>query len=46
VDAINARHFPKVQAVVMVAAVLFVLVNLLIDLMYRSLDPRIGERDA
>lgn len=46
VDAINARDFPKVQAVVMVAAVLFVLVNLLIDLMYRSLDPRIGERDA
>jgi peptide/nickel transport system permease protein len=46
VDAIEARDFPKVQAVVILAAVLFVVVNLLIDLVYRGLDPRIGERDA
>ncbi len=46
VSAIEARDFPKVQAVVVLTAVLFVTVNLLIDLIYRALDPRIGERDA
>ncbi|WP_299671431.1 ABC transporter permease [uncultured Roseobacter sp.] len=46
VGAIEARDFPKVQAVVIVAATLFVTVNLLIDLLYRVLDPRIGERNA
>lgn len=46
VGAIGARDFPKVQAVVMVTAIVFVVVNLLIDLIYRSLDPRIGEQDA
>ena len=46
VRAIEARDFPKVQAVVMLAAVLFVVINLLIDLIYRRIDPRIGERDA
>lgn len=46
VGAITARDFPKVQAVVLVTAVIFVTVNLLIDVMYRALDPRIGERDA
>lgn len=46
VNAIEARDFPKVQAVVVLAAVLFVTVNLSIDLFYRTLDPRIGERDA
>ncbi|MEJ6392664.1 ABC transporter permease [Gymnodinialimonas sp. 2305UL16-5] len=46
VNAIEARDFPKVQAVVVLAAVLFVTVNLIIDLIYRTLDPRIGDRDA
>lgn len=46
VGAIEARDFPKVQAVVILAAVLFVTVNLAIDLIYRALDPRIGEQDA
>ncbi|WP_315898846.1 ABC transporter permease [Tateyamaria omphalii] len=46
VSAIEARDFPKVQAVVILTAVLFVTVNLLIDLLYRAIDPRIGERDA
>ena len=38
--------FPKVQAVVIIAALLFVTINLLIDLAYSRIDPRIGERDA
>jgi len=46
VNAIEARDFPKVQAVVILAAVLFVTVNLLIDLLYKTLDPRIGQNDA
>ncbi|ABG31473.1 ABC transporter permease [Roseobacter denitrificans] len=46
VNAIFARDFPKVQAVVIVTAVIFVIINLVIDLLYRALDPRIGERNA
>ena len=46
VGAIEARDFPKVQAVVILTAVLFVTVNLVIDVIYRVLDPRIGGRDA
>ncbi|ABV94331.1 binding-protein-dependent transport system permease [Dinoroseobacter shibae DFL 12 = DSM 16493] len=46
VNAIFARDFPKVQAVVILAAVVFVVVNLAIDLIYRSLDPRVSGRDA
>lgn len=46
VKAIAARDFPKVQAVVILTALLFVTINLLIDLVYRLIDPRIGERHA
>ena len=46
ISAIEARDFPKVQAVVILTATLFVTVNLLIDVIYKTLDPRIGEHDA
>ena len=46
VSAIFARDFPQVQAVVLLTALLFVVINLLIDIFYRVLDPRIGEHDA
>ncbi|MEM7524346.1 MAG: ABC transporter permease [Pseudomonadota bacterium] len=46
VTAIEARDFPKVQAVVILAALLFVTVNLAIDIVYKIIDPRIGERGA
>lgn len=46
IHAIQARDFPKVQAVVVLTALLFVTVNLLTDLAYRLVDPRIGGRDA
>ncbi|MEM9048491.1 MAG: ABC transporter permease [Pseudomonadota bacterium] len=46
VNAIEARDFPKVQAVVLLAALIFVVVNLAIDVIYRLIDPRIGARDA
>ena len=41
VSAILARDFPQVQGTVLVIAVAYVLVNLLTDLTYAWLDPRI-----
>lgn len=41
VDAISNRDFPLVQAVVIMLAGIFVLVNLLVDISYGMLDPRI-----
>src|SRR5690606_15886636 len=41
VDAIQNRDFPLVQGAVLVLAVLFVLVNLLTDILQAWLDPRI-----
>jgi peptide/nickel transport system permease protein len=40
-DAINSRNFPMIQGGVLVAAVGFVLINFLVDLVYSALDPRI-----
>ncbi|MCC7370079.1 MAG: ABC transporter permease [Chloroflexi bacterium] len=39
--AINGRDFPVVQAAVFVVAVSFVLINLVVDLAYTWLDPRV-----
>ena len=41
VQAIQNRDFPLVQAIVLLAAVVFVVVNLVIDLLYVVLNPRI-----
>ncbi|MFD2174003.1 ABC transporter permease [Rhodobacter lacus] len=41
VDAIQNKDFPVVQAVVLFAAVVFVVVNFLVDLAYVWLNPRI-----
>ncbi len=41
VFAIQARDFPLVQGTVLVIAVLFVLINLTIDVLYAYVDPRI-----
>jgi len=40
-DAIMSRDYPMVQASVLILATAFVLVNLLVDLIYRLLNPRI-----
>ncbi|HXX39766.1 MAG TPA: ABC transporter permease [bacterium] len=42
-DAIYKRDYPVVQAVVLVIAVMFMLVNLLVDVGYVVLDPRIRQ---
>jgi peptide/nickel transport system permease protein len=39
--AINGRDFPVVQAAVFVVATSFVLINLVVDLLYTWLDPRV-----
>jgi peptide/nickel transport system permease protein len=44
IQAIYARDFPVVQAVVFLFAFIFVIVNLIVDLLYAALDPRIGYR--
>ena len=41
VDAVLARDYPTVQAVILLFSVAYVLVNLLVDLTYTFLDPRI-----
>jgi len=41
VDAVLARDYPTVQAVILLFSVVYVLINLLVDLSYTLFDPRI-----
>jgi peptide/nickel transport system permease protein/oligopeptide transport system permease protein len=41
VTAINNRDFPVVQAAVFIIAASFILINLVVDILYTWLDPRI-----
>ena len=41
VDAIKARNYPVVQGGVLVIALAFCLVNLVVDILYAYVDPRI-----
>ncbi|MGC4892895.1 ABC transporter permease [Micromonospora sp. DT31] len=40
-DAVQARDYPVLQGAVLLVAALFLLVNLLVDILYARLDPRI-----
>ncbi len=40
-DAIQGRDYPTVQALIMLFSVVYVLINLVIDVIYTLLDPRI-----
>jgi ABC-type dipeptide/oligopeptide/nickel transport system permease component len=42
IQAIFWRDYPVIQAVVIVTGTLFLLINLVIDIVYRWVDPRIG----
>ena len=47
VDAISLKDYPIIQGYVLWMALIYVSVNLIVDLMYQFLDPRIrlgGER--
>lgn len=48
VDAITMRDYPVIQAYVIWMAVIYVLINLVTDVIYHYLDPRIrlGQEDA
>jgi ABC-type dipeptide/oligopeptide/nickel transport system permease component len=41
VDAINNRDYPVVQAAVTILAVVLILMNLIVDILYSVIDPRI-----
>ena len=41
-DSILGRDYPIVQGVTLLVAIIFVLVNLLVDLSYAIIDPRIS----
>jgi peptide/nickel transport system permease protein len=43
VDAVNARDYPAVEGIVLVISILFVTLNLLVDLLYGVLDPRVRQ---
>jgi peptide/nickel transport system permease protein len=43
VDAVNARDYPEVEGIVLVISILFVTLNLLVDLLYAVLDPRVRQ---
>lgn len=41
VDAVSARDYPEVVGIILVISTLFVGLNLLVDLLYAALDPRV-----
>lgn len=41
IDAISQRDYPMIQGVVLMTTTAFVLVNLLVDVLYSYIDPRI-----
>ncbi|KKK36393.1 peptide ABC transporter permease [Mesobacillus campisalis] len=43
-DAIGSRDYPVIQSGILIIATIFVFVNLIVDLLYSLLDPRINYR--
>ena len=41
VSAVSNRDYPLIQGVVLVTSIVFILINFIVDVMYRFLDPRI-----
>jgi peptide/nickel transport system permease protein len=46
VEAVFTRDYPLVQGVVLISASAYVLINLLVDVSYSLLNPRIRVRGA
>jgi peptide/nickel transport system permease protein len=44
-DGIMKREYATVQSSVMIVAISFVFINLLTDLIYRKVDPRIRQNE-
>lgn len=43
-DAITSRDYPVIQAVTLLVAVVFVIVNMLVDILYTYLNPKVRVR--
>jgi peptide/nickel transport system permease protein len=43
IAAVNQRDLPLIQGLVLTFAVLFILTNLVVDMLYSVLDPRVGQ---
>ncbi len=41
IDAVFQRDYPVIQAVVLLTAAAYIVINLLVDLLYSVIDPRI-----
>ena len=42
INAINSRNYPVVQSTVLVIAAMFIIINLIVDIVYCLVDPRIS----
>ncbi len=45
VQAVTRRDYPLVQGIVLIIAAIYVIINLVVDIIYAYLDPRIRHRD-
>ena len=45
-EAVSGRDAPLLMGIILVSAVLVICVNLLIDILYAALDPRVGSSEA
>lgn len=43
VSSISNRDYPVVQAIIAIVAIIVIVINLLVDIMYRVIDPRLRE---
>ncbi len=41
IDALNANDYPVILGAALFIGVIFVIVNILVDILYASLDPRV-----
>ena len=41
IEAVVARDYPVVQGIVIILSVIFIVINLLVDILYGYLDPRV-----
>lgn len=40
-DSLIRRDYPQVQAIILVVAMVYIVVNLVVDLLYKVFDPRV-----
>ena len=45
-EAVSSRDTPLLLGIILVSAVLVILINLIVDILYTVLDPRVGASEA